>query len=34
LEYGTLVWPNGYDLDSIALHEEMKKAGLLRQTAA
>jgi len=34
LEYGTLAWPNGYDLDSIALHDEMKTAGLLRQTAA
>jgi hypothetical protein len=34
LEYGTLAWPNGYDLDSIALHDEMKAAGLLQQTAA
>lgn len=34
LEYGTLVWPNGYDLDSIALHMEMKAAGQLRVPAA
>jgi uncharacterized protein DUF2442 len=34
LEYGTLTWPNGFDLDSIALHDEMKRAGLLRRTAA
>jgi hypothetical protein len=34
LEYGTLAWPNGYDIDSIALHDEMKSAGLLRRTAA
>jgi hypothetical protein len=34
LEFGTLVWPNGFDLDSIALHDEMKEAGLLRRTAA
>jgi hypothetical protein len=34
LEYGTLTWPNGFDLDSIALHDEMKQAGLLRRSAA
>ncbi len=34
LECGTLVWPNGFDLDSIALHDEMKQAGLLRRSAA
>jgi hypothetical protein len=34
LEYGTLVWPNGFDLDSIALHREMKAAGQLRVPAA
>jgi hypothetical protein len=28
LEPGTLTWPSGLDLDSIALHDEMKKAGL------
>jgi hypothetical protein len=26
--------PDGYDLDSIALHDEMKSAGLLKQAAA
>ena len=31
---GVLAWPNGYDLDAIALHDEMKKAGLLRQSTA
>lgn len=34
LQYGTLAWPNGFDLDSIALHDEMAKAGLLRRQAA
>lgn len=34
LEYGTLAWPNGFDLDSIALHQEMKAAGQLRIPAA
>jgi Protein of unknown function (DUF2442) len=34
LQLGTLTWPNGFDLDSIALHDEMKAAGLLRRTAA
>jgi hypothetical protein len=34
LEDGALTWPNGYDWDPIALHDEMKKAGLLRQTNA
>ncbi len=34
LEYGTLAWPNGFDLDSIALHDEMKKTGLLQRSAA
>jgi uncharacterized protein DUF2442 len=33
IEFGTLVWPNGFDLDSIALHDEMKAAGLLRRAA-
>ena len=31
---GILTWPNGFDLDSIALHMEMKERGLLRRTAA
>ena len=34
LELGTLTWPNGFDLDSIALYGEMKKAGLLQRSAA
>lgn len=34
IEDGALTWPNGYDVDSIALHEEMKEAGLLRRTDA
>lgn len=34
LECGVLAWPNGLDLDSTALHMEMKEQGLLRQAAA
>jgi uncharacterized protein DUF2442 len=34
IEDGALTWPNGYDWDPIALHEEMKGAGLLRRAAA
>jgi Protein of unknown function (DUF2442) len=34
LQLGVLTWPNGFDLDSIALHDEMKSAGTLRRTAA
>jgi Protein of unknown function (DUF2442) len=34
LQLGALTWPNGFDLDSIALHSEMKSAGALRRTAA
>lgn len=34
IECGVLAWPNGFDLDSIALHMEMKEKGLLRQPAA
>jgi hypothetical protein len=34
LDGGILIWPNGFDLDSIALHMDMKKRGLLRRTAA
>ena len=29
LDDGILTWPNGFDLDSIALHTEMKERGLL-----
>lgn len=31
---GVLAWPNGFDIDSIALHDEMKSAGALRKCAA
>ncbi len=34
IEDGALTWPNGYDWDPIALHEEMKRAGLLRRVDA
>ncbi len=34
LDDGILTWPNGFDLDSIALHGQMKEQGLLRCTAA
>lgn len=34
LQSGTLAWPNGFDLDSIALYDEMKAAGLLAPQAA
>ena len=34
IELGTLAWPNGFDLDAIALHMEMKAAGQLRRRAA
>jgi hypothetical protein len=30
VENGALTWPNGYDWDPIALHDEMKEAGELR----
>jgi hypothetical protein len=34
LDDGTITWPNGFDVDSIALHHEMKSQGLLRVPAA
>jgi hypothetical protein len=34
IEDGALTWPNGYDWDPIALHDEMKEAGLLRHADA
>lgn len=34
IEDGALTWPNGYDWDPIALHDEMNGAGLLRRTQA
>ncbi len=30
VENGVMTWPNGYDWDPIALHDEMKAAGELR----
>ena len=32
LRLGALTWPNGLDFDSIALHDEMMRAGALRRT--
>jgi Protein of unknown function (DUF2442) len=34
IEDGALTWPNGYDWDPIALHDEMKAEGLLRRADA
>jgi len=34
VELGALAWPNGFDLDPIALHDRMAKAGELTQVAA
>jgi hypothetical protein len=34
IEDGALTWPNGYDWDPIALHDEMKAKGLLRRVDA
>jgi hypothetical protein len=34
IDDGVLAWPNGFDFDSIALHDAMKKAGALRRSAA
>jgi len=34
VEMGTPTWPNGFDLDPIALHERMAKAGELTRVAA
>jgi hypothetical protein len=31
LRLGALTWPNGLDFDSIALHDEMMRAGALRR---
>jgi len=31
---GALTWPNEYDWDPIALHDDMKKAGLLSSVDA
>ena len=34
IDDGALTWPNGYDWDPIALHDEMKAEGLLRRSDA
>lgn len=34
IEDGALTWPNGYDWDPIALHDEMKAAKLLKPAQA
>ena len=34
VELGALTWPNGFDLDPIALHDRMSAAGELSQVAA
>ena len=34
IEDGALTWPNGYDWDPIALHDDMKTTGLLRRADA
>ncbi len=34
IEYGVPTWPNGFDIDAIALHMNMEAAGELRTPAA
>jgi hypothetical protein len=34
IEYGVPTWPNGFDVDAIALHMNMEAAGELRSNAA
>jgi Protein of unknown function (DUF2442) len=34
IEDGVMTWPNGYDWDPIALHDDMKAEGLLRKADA
>lgn len=34
ISFGVPSWPNGFDVDAIALHAEMDKAGLLTKTQA
>jgi Protein of unknown function (DUF2442) len=34
LEFGAPTWPNGFDLDPIALHDRMAAAGELSREAA
>jgi hypothetical protein len=33
VQNGVPTWPNGFDLDAIALHQDLKDAGLLTQAA-
>jgi hypothetical protein len=33
IELGVLAWPNGYDMDAIALHDDMSRAGELRRVS-
>ncbi|MFZ5932213.1 MAG: hypothetical protein ACOY15_13505 [Pseudomonadota bacterium] len=33
VECGAPTWPNGFDIDAIALHQEMQEAGLLTEKA-
>lgn len=34
LSFGLPSWPNGFEVDAIALHQELEQAGLLTQVAA
>lgn len=34
VQSGVLAWPNGFDLDAIALHQEMAAAGALKRPSA
>lgn len=34
ISFGVPSWPNSFDVDAIALHMEMEKAGLLTKPAA
>jgi hypothetical protein len=34
IDDGALTWPNGYDWDPIALHDDMKADGLLKRADA
>jgi Protein of unknown function (DUF2442) len=33
IESGVLAWPNGFDIDAISLHSDMKNFGLLAKAA-
>ena len=34
VQCGVLTWPNGFDLDAVRLHDEMRAAGLLERDPA